>query len=110
MKAKGRFISALLVVDAFLIAFAYGFNSRSVAVVDPSLPPVKPQSVEAATAKPATAKASPAKVAPVKATPAKTVTSKKTTVPHKTVAKKVSKPILSPKAAAPGGNKKAEKK
>jgi hypothetical protein len=42
VKAKGKLVSALLVIDTFFISFALGFNSRSVLVVDPSLPPVKP--------------------------------------------------------------------
>lgn len=59
MKAKGIFISALLVVDTFLMSYAAGFHSRHVLVVNPKLPPVvqkqleKP-SVPAATAKTAT--------------------------------------------------------
>jgi hypothetical protein len=37
------FISCLLVVDTFFVSYAVGFNSRSVLVVDASLPPyVKP--------------------------------------------------------------------
>jgi hypothetical protein len=40
MKAKGKFISFLLVVDTFFVAYAYGFHSRQVLVVDPKLPPV----------------------------------------------------------------------
>lgn len=40
MKAKGRFISFLLVVDTFFVAYAYGFHSRQVLVVDPKLPPL----------------------------------------------------------------------
>jgi hypothetical protein len=42
VKAKGKFISTLLVMDTFFISFAAGFNSRHVLVVDPSLPPVPP--------------------------------------------------------------------
>ena len=42
MKAKGRFISFLLVVDTFFVAYAYGFHSRQILVVDPKLPPVVP--------------------------------------------------------------------
>lgn len=37
MKARGLFISTLLVIDTFLASFAVGFNSRHVLVVDPSL-------------------------------------------------------------------------
>lgn len=40
MKAEGIFISTLLVVDTFLVSFYFGFNSRHVLVVDPSLPSV----------------------------------------------------------------------
>jgi len=40
MKAKGKFISFLLVVDTFFVAYAYGFHSRQVLVVDPKLPPL----------------------------------------------------------------------
>lgn len=42
MKAKGQFISFLLIVDTALGGFTYGFNSRHCLVIDPSLPPVKP--------------------------------------------------------------------
>lgn len=41
MQAKGRFISTLLVINAFLGGYAFGFNSRHVLVIDPSLPPLK---------------------------------------------------------------------
>lgn len=54
MKAKGNFIAALLVIDAFFIAFAYGFNSRKVMVVDPNLPPVHVRRVEKAPVEAAT--------------------------------------------------------
>jgi hypothetical protein len=40
MKAKGMFISAILIVDTFLVSYAIGFNSRHVAVVDPTMKPV----------------------------------------------------------------------
>ncbi|MBC7996303.1 MAG: hypothetical protein IAF58_00055 [Leptolyngbya sp.] len=40
MKAKGRFISLLLVVDTFFVSYAFGFHSRHVLIVDPKLPPV----------------------------------------------------------------------
>lgn len=40
MKAKGIFISTLLVIDTFFVGFTYGFNSREVLIVDPSLPPL----------------------------------------------------------------------
>ncbi len=41
MQAKGRFISTLLAVNAFFGGYAFGFNSRHVLVVDPSLAPIK---------------------------------------------------------------------
>ncbi|HEY9785828.1 MAG TPA: hypothetical protein V6D17_10535 [Candidatus Obscuribacterales bacterium] len=41
MKARGKFICTLLVIDTFLVSFAAGFNSRQVKVIDPSLPPVQ---------------------------------------------------------------------
>jgi hypothetical protein len=40
MKAKGMFMSALLIGDAFLVSYAIGFNSRHVQVVDPTMKPV----------------------------------------------------------------------
>ena len=40
MKAKVQFIGALAMINAYLMAFAYGFNSHPVLVVDPSLPPL----------------------------------------------------------------------
>ena len=43
MKAKGRFISFLLVLDTFFVAYAYGFHSHPVLVVDPKLPPLVPR-------------------------------------------------------------------
>ena len=42
MKARGICISALIVIDTFFVSFAVGFNSQSVLVVDPSLPPLAP--------------------------------------------------------------------
>ena len=42
MKAKGKFISTLLVIDTFLVSYTAGFNSRHVLIVDPSLPPLPP--------------------------------------------------------------------
>ena len=41
MNARGRFISFLLVVDAFFGGYALGLNSRQVEVVDPKLPPLQ---------------------------------------------------------------------
>jgi regulatory protein YycI of two-component signal transduction system YycFG len=47
MKSKGIFISAILIVDTFLVSYAIGFNSRHVAVVDPTMKPVAaPQEVK----------------------------------------------------------------
>jgi hypothetical protein len=44
VKAKGNIISFLLVIDTFFIAYAAGFNSHPVLVVDLSLPPLaKPE-------------------------------------------------------------------
>jgi hypothetical protein len=44
MKPKGMFVTALLVVDTFLVSYAVGFNSRHVLVVNPSLPAAAPVS------------------------------------------------------------------
>lgn len=51
MKAKGKFISTLMIIDAFFMGYAYGFNSRSVAVVNNSLPPLKAAEPSKAAAK-----------------------------------------------------------
>ena len=40
MKAKGIFISTLLVIDTFFVSYAAGFHSRHVLVINPKLPPV----------------------------------------------------------------------
>jgi hypothetical protein len=56
MKAQGRFISFLLVVNAFFGGYAAGLNSRHVQVVDPSLPPLPAPKKDAAEAKPKDAK------------------------------------------------------
>lgn len=42
MKARGMFISTLLVIDTFLGAFCYGFNTSAILVIDPKLPAVVP--------------------------------------------------------------------
>jgi hypothetical protein len=47
MKAKGIFISVLLVIDTFFVSYAAGFHSRHVLVVNPKLPPVVQKKVEA---------------------------------------------------------------
>lgn len=41
MKGKFRTITCIATWNSFFIAFAVGFNSRHLLVVDPSLPPVK---------------------------------------------------------------------
>lgn len=46
MKAKGIFIATLLVVDTFFVAYAYGFHSRHVLVIDPTLPALAPAVVK----------------------------------------------------------------
>jgi hypothetical protein len=61
VKAKGIFISTLLVIDTFFISYAVGFNIHPVLIVDPSLPPVVTKPPEKA--KPATTNSSPAKKA-----------------------------------------------
>lgn len=40
MKAKGIFISTLIVIDTFLGAYFYGVHSRTIKVIDPGLPAV----------------------------------------------------------------------
>jgi hypothetical protein len=47
MKAKGIFISTLLVIDTFFVSYAVGFQSRHVLIVNPKLPPVVQKKVEA---------------------------------------------------------------
>ena len=62
MKAKGIFISAILITDAFLVSYAVGFNSRHVLVVDPSMKPVAAATeVKPDAKKPAAAQTVPAK-------------------------------------------------
>ncbi|MEZ4491045.1 MAG: hypothetical protein R3C24_11575 [Cyanobacteriota/Melainabacteria group bacterium] len=48
MKAKGIFISTLIVIDTFLGAYFYGVHSRTIKVIDPALPAVdqKPPAAE----------------------------------------------------------------
>lgn len=43
MKPKAIFIATLMTVDAFLAGYAYGFNSRKILVIDPTLPAYKQQ-------------------------------------------------------------------
>jgi len=38
MKAKGLFISTLLILDTFLVSYYAGVHGRTVKVIDPSLP------------------------------------------------------------------------
>lgn len=47
MKAKGIFISTLLVIDTFFVSYAVGFQSRHVLIINPKLPPVVQKKVEA---------------------------------------------------------------
>lgn len=48
MKAKGIFISTLIVIDTFLGAYFYGVHSRTIKIIDPALPAVnqKPPAAE----------------------------------------------------------------
>lgn len=46
MKPKAIFIATLMTVDAFLAGYAYGFNSRKILVIDPTLPAYKQQQKE----------------------------------------------------------------
>ena len=48
MKAKGIFISTLIIIDTFLGAYFYGVHSRTIKVIDPALPAVnqKPPAAE----------------------------------------------------------------
>lgn len=48
MKAKGIFISTLIVIDTFLGAYFYGVHSRTIKVIDAALPAVnqKPPAAE----------------------------------------------------------------
>jgi hypothetical protein len=39
VKLKAKVASTILIIDTFFLSFAYGFNSRHVLVVDPTLPP-----------------------------------------------------------------------
>jgi hypothetical protein len=69
VKAKGIFISTLLVIDTFFVSYAVGFNTHPVLIVDPSLPPVVTKSPEKA--KPATSNVPAAKKVAEKAPEAK---------------------------------------
>lgn len=81
MNAKGMVISTLLIIDTFLVSFAFGFNSRHVKVIDPSMPPYQPPA---------------ASLPPTKATP-------KTPAPKSTPGEKsasAKKPGVAPKKKA----------
>ncbi|MBY0548149.1 MAG: hypothetical protein K2W95_12720 [Candidatus Obscuribacterales bacterium] len=40
MKAERVFFTTLITLDAFFVAFFFGFNSRHVPVIDPTMPPI----------------------------------------------------------------------
>lgn len=69
MKAKVQFIGSLAMINAYLIAFAYGFNSKPVLVIDESLPPLP---------KPAAAPAKKSETKAAEETAAKETTGKET--------------------------------
>jgi hypothetical protein len=74
VKAKGIFISTLLVIDTFFISYAVGFNTHPVLIVDSSLPPVvtkAPEKAKPATTKDAVPKKTPEKAPESKPAPAK---------------------------------------
>ena len=48
MKAKGKFITALMMLNAVFGGYALGFNSRHVDVIDPTLPPLEIEKKEPA--------------------------------------------------------------
>ena len=85
MKAKGIFISTLLVIDTFFISYAVGFNSHPVLVVDPALPPVAKKPSEKG--KPDTNKASADKKVAEKAPVAKDAVPNKAAATGKAKAK-----------------------
>lgn len=87
MKAKGKFISFLLVVDTFFAAYAYGFHCRHVLVIDPKMAPVA-KAVLSPAAKP-TAKSMAIPVA-AKASSVKAVVSKTAAAKAKAAKKLVS--------------------
>jgi hypothetical protein len=110
MKAKGKFISFLLVVDTFFVAYAYGFHSRQVLVIDPKLPPVVPVKALEKAASPNKSKGvirdatshKNAVVAPLsKKRDLKKSTAKDKAVRDKAVDKKASKDKTAAKAAKP---------
>lgn len=114
MKAKGIFISTLLVIDTFFVSYAAGFHSRHVLVINPKLPPVvhkKADSAVTPTAAPAkktseksthqAKDAHTAKNAPAKSTAkptAKHVAKPDSKPPVKPVSKPAAKPTSKPKA------------
>jgi hypothetical protein len=76
---KKFFIYFLLVVNAFLISYAYGLNSIRVQVVDHSLPPLKtPAVTKPSGAKSTTGKAKPDTAPGAKGKHSPTTHSKKT--------------------------------
>ncbi|MDP3508659.1 MAG: hypothetical protein Q8T09_11755 [Candidatus Melainabacteria bacterium] len=110
MKAKGKFISFLLVVDTFFVAYAYGFHSRQVLVVDPKLPPVVPAKALEKTVSPEKNKGvirdatshRNAVVAPLsKRSDLKKSTAKDKAVKDRAADKKASKDMTAAKAAKP---------
>lgn len=97
MKAKGIFISTLLVIDTFLMSYAAGFHSRHVLVINPKLPPVVHKAEDAGKAK--TPVITPAKAGDKNAHATKNKhasknkpESKATTAPAKSNAKSAAKP------------------
>jgi hypothetical protein len=76
---KIKFLCFLLVVNAFLISYAYGLNSCRVKVIDPSLPPVEVKKEEP---KPAEAKKPLTKPAASKTTTTKTTTHTSSNTTH----------------------------
>lgn len=101
MKAKGIFISTLLVIDTFLMSYAAGFHSRHVLVINPKLPPVVHKAEDAGKAK--TPVITPAKAGDKNAHATKNKhasknkpESKATTAPAKSTAKSAAKPDAKP--------------
>lgn len=101
MKAKGIFISTLLVIDTFLMSYAAGFHSRHVLVINPKLPPVVHKAEDAGKAK--TPVIMPAKAGDKNAHATKNKhasknkpESKATTAPAKSTAKSAAKPDAKP--------------
>lgn len=109
MKAKGRFISTLIVINAFFMGYAYGLNSRHVLAVDPSLPPL---ALKPAKAEPDSTKKNKdeSKKAPEAATDKKPMAKEKDRGGHKTTAEKHgSRKEVTKKEAAKNESPKKEK-